>query len=132
MNAWNKAISNLRLLFFFILFAVVISMSIVLNGYTDMYSQNDESASYDKILITGTEQDAEPIKSFIDHVLRENTSDNTSDKTKVFTSFSFVTSLNGIDILFLLYIVVFFICLHLFIFLPNNWTLVNHKVRLDD
>jgi hypothetical protein len=128
MNAWKKASSNLKLLFYFILFAVIISMSIVLNGYAELYQPYDESASYDKISITGTDPDAEPNKPFIYHILLENTSDN----SKVFTPFEFITSLNGIDILFLLYIVVFFICLHLFIFLPNNWTLVNRKVRLDD
>jgi hypothetical protein len=52
--------------------------------------------------------------------------------SKRILTFSWPSILNSIILLNILSAVFILCCLTVFIYLPNEWTLINHKVRLDD
>jgi len=130
-----KNTSKFLAIFIIILFALSISMNIIFYGsYSDNNLYEDTAANKVKTI---TEP---PVgEDVADNMISFNTSSNatftrnvTDSTNKVISIFKRVYIPNNIDFLVLLFVIFIIFYSFLFIFLPNDLTLVNQKVRLND
>jgi len=131
----KKNISKFLAIFIIILFALSISMNIIFYGSYSDYNIYGETAANKVKAITELEVGEEEagnnisVNTSSNKIFIRNVTDSTN---KVISILERVFIPNNIGFLTLLFVIFIIFYPFLFIFLPDDLTLVNQKVRLND
>jgi hypothetical protein len=135
INNKKNHLSRIKVSFIMLLFAMCLTMNIILCSNYNPYELLDKTTVIEtwkipeNIVING---DGDDTTYFRSSFLNENNS-YTETITKNICPFLIMVAIPGGNRLLLFSIIVFlFFFLTLFILLPNGWTLINQKVRLDN
>lgn len=150
LNCNNKAKLNISFYFIVILIVITVSMHAVFYGNHDLYSIYDNIVSYEAKALNISEKnsvDEYRVNAAIayeqdatnGHYISTNISnDETSSLSKAdnipksFSCFKYIMISDSINYLTSFLVISHIFYSNLFISLPDDWTLVNHMVRLDD
>ena len=131
----KKNLLNIKLAFIIMLLAICMSMNILLLGKADVYYSYEKITDYEVKSVA----QSEPVEGDPGHISIDNTSylqkpsPNKGTFTKKALSIFIDAALSNstcLNIIFVIFCII--LNLSLFISLPDDWTLINQKVRLDD
>lgn len=134
INNKKHYLSQIRVSFCMLLFAMCLTMNVFFCGTYNLYELLDNTAAIETQVISEsvmTNEDGDNTACLNTLFLNKNKSDNTIAKS---ISPILITAAvpKVISLSFFLIIVFLFLFLPLFILLPDDWTLVDQKVRLDN
>jgi hypothetical protein len=135
LNCRKKAISYVMNISIIIILAMFITMHAFFYGSSDILNLHDETTAYEGMEITELEADEVETDNIISAstlkygISKGNSADTTEKTTSIITYASYPSSIAFNTILIIAFII---FCLSLFKILPDDWTLINQKVRLDD
>lgn len=134
INNSKNRLSRIIAIFVMLLFTMCLTMNVLLGGNYDFYGLSDKTAVIDtwtiseSIAANGDSDNAVYFKS----LFLNNNNSHTETITKNICPISIIAAIpKGFSLFPFLIIVYLFIFLTLFILLPNSWTLINQKIRLD-
>ena len=134
-NLKKNHLSCIRVFFILFLFAVCITVNALFCSAYNLYEVLDKTTVFETCEISGsivTNVDGNNITCFKTSFLDKNNSSNetiTKNKCSILT-IAAIPKATGL-LLFLIIVFLFFY-LTLFILLPDKWTLINQKIRLDN
>ncbi|GKH34465.1 hypothetical protein MCI89_02255 [Muricomes sp. OA1] len=135
LNIKKNQLSRIRVFFIMFLFAVCITVNALFCSAYNLYELLDKTTVSETWKISEsivTNEDGNNTACFRTLFLNKNNSSNETI-TKNRCSILMITAIpKAMGLLLFLIIVFLFFFLTLFILLPDKWTLINHKVRLDN
>ncbi len=137
MEIKNKKnhLSRIRVSFIMLLLAMCLTMNVLFCGTLNLYEFLDKTTVIETWGISESIADNEDSDntSYVKASLLNKSNSYKETITKNINSIFMITAIpKGISLLFFLIIVFLLFFLTLFILLPDGWTLINQKVRLDN
>ena len=135
INNKKNHLSHVRISFIMLLFAMCLTMNVFLGTTYNLYELLDTAAVVEReeisenIVING---DGDNTAYFKASFLNENNSYNETVTKNICPVLLIAAIPKGISQLLFLIIVFLLFLLTFFILLPDGWTLINQKVRLDN
>ncbi|MCR1842156.1 hypothetical protein [Murimonas intestini] len=133
INNKKHYLSQIRVSFCMLLFAICLTMNVFFCGTYNLYELLDNTAAIETQVISEsvmTNEDGDNTACLNTLFLNKNKSDNNTIAKSIFPILITAAVPKVISLSFFLIIV--FLFLPLFILLPDDWTLVDQKVRLDN
>lgn len=126
--------SNILLIIAIILYTVSISMYALLNSNYSAFNIYNVSTPAEVKSVVECEFKDVVTDSMIDDIINNiaNQIYKAVSKSKIISILSSADILVSIYFQTILFVIVMIFCSNLFIFLPDDWTLLNQKVRLND
>lgn len=133
INNSKNRLSHIIALFVMLLFTMCLTMNVLLGGNYNLYESLDNTTVIETWTISesvAANQDSDNTTDIKSLFLNNNS--HTETITKNICPISIIAAIpKGFSLFPFLVIVFLFIFLILFILLPNSWTLINQKIRLD-
>lgn len=132
INNKKHYLSQIRVSFCMLLFAMCLTMNVFFCGTYNLYELLDNTAAIETQVISEsvmTNEDGDNTACLNTLFLNKNKSDNTIAKS---ISPILITAAVPKVISLSFFLIIVFLFLPLFILLPDDWTLVDQKVRLDN
>lgn len=133
INNSKNRLSHIIALFVMLLFTMCLTMNVLLGGNYNLYESLDKTTIIETWTISenvAANQDSDNTTDIKSLFLNNNS--HTETITKNICPISIIAAIpKGFSLFPFLVIVFLFIFLILFILLPNSWTLINQKIRLD-
>lgn len=134
INNSKNRLSRIIALFVILLFTMCLTMNGLLGGNYNLYEPLDKTTVIETWTISesiAANQDSDNATDYQSLFLNNNNS-HTETITKNICPISIIATIpKGFSLFPFLIIVYLFIFLTLFILLPNSWTLIDQKIRLD-
>lgn len=128
INNKKNHLSRIRFSFIMLLFAIGLTMNVLLCSTYNLYDLFNQPTAVETWAVsesTDTNGDG-------DHTTYFKTSANETITKNLSSIFMIAAVPKGISLLLFLIIVLLFYFLTIFILMPDEWTLMNQKVRLDN
>ena len=135
LNNKKKHLSHIRVYFIMLLFAMCIPMNVFFCSYYNLYELLDKTTVIETWAISesiAANGDGDNTTYFKTSFLNKNNSYDGTITKNICTAHMIAAILKGISLHLFLIIVFLFFFLTLFKLLPDGWTLINEKVRLDN
>lgn len=135
INNNKNHLSRIRVSFSMLLFAMCITVNVLFLSTYNIYELLDKTSVIESWAISESNvanKDSDNTTYFKVSFLNKNNSYNETITKNVCSIFMIVAIPKGISLLLFLIIVFLFFSLTIFKLLPDRWTLVNQKVRLDN
>lgn len=134
INNSKNRLSHIIAFFVMVLFTMCLTMNVLLGGNYNLYESLDNTTVIETWTISesvAANQDSDNTTHFRPLFLN-NKDSHTETIRKSICPISIIAAIpKGFSLFPFLLIVFLFIFLTLFILLPNSWTLINQKIRLD-
>ena len=134
INNSKNRLSHIIAFFVMLLFTMCLTMNVLLGGNYNLYESLDNTTVIETWTISesvAANQDSDNT-TYFKPLFLNNKYSNTEIITKSICPISIIAAIpKGFSLFPFLLIVFLFIFLTLFILLPNSWTLINQKIRLD-
>lgn len=131
----NYHLSRIRVYFIMLLFAICFTMNVFFCSNYNLYESLDGAAVIETWAISESiviNKDSDNTTNVKASFLNKINSNNETIVKNIGSLFMIAAIPKGISLLLFLIIVFLFFYLTLFILLPDGWTLINQKVRLDN
>lgn len=128
-------LSRIRVYFIMLLFAICFTMNVFFCSNYNLYESLDGAAVIETWAISESiviNKDSDNTTYGKSSFFNKNNSNNETIAKNIGSLFMIAAIPKGISLLLILIIVFLFFYLTLFILLPDGWTLINQKVRLDN
>lgn len=135
INNNKNHLSRIRVSFSMLLFAMCITVNVLFLSTYNIYELPDKTSVIESWAISESNvanKDSDNTTYFKASFLNKNNSYNETITKNVCSIFMIAAIPKGISLLLFLIIVFLFFFLTIFKLLPDRWTLVNQKVRLDN
>lgn len=135
INNKKNNLSRIRVSFMMILFAMCLTVNVLFCSTYNLYELLDKTtvieawANSESIVANENSDNTTYVNA---SSLNKNNSDNETITKNIRSIMMTADISKGISLLLFLIIAFLFFFLTLFILLPNGWTLINQKVRLDN
>lgn len=134
INNSKNRLSHIIAFFVMVLFTMCLTMNVLLGGNYNLYESLDNTTVIETWTISesvAANQDSDNT-TYFKPLFLNNKDSHTEIITKSICPISIIATIpKGFCLFPFLLIVYLFIFLTLFILLPNSWTLINQKIRLD-
>ncbi|MDO4273406.1 MAG: hypothetical protein Q4D16_07050 [Eubacteriales bacterium] len=135
LNSKKNHLSRVMVSLGMLLFAMCLTMNVFFCGSyncTELFDETSvsETWSISESIVAGG--DGDNSACFVDSFLNKSKSFNDAENKNICSTPIIAAISEGISQLPFLIVVFLFLFLILFILLPDGWTLINHKVRLDN
>lgn len=133
-NKKNHSSHN-RVSFNMLLFAICLTMNMLFCSAYNLYEISDKTTAIETWAISESivaDEGSDNTTYFKASFLNKNNSYNETITKNICSILTIAAIPEGISLLLFLIIVFLFFFLTLFILLPDGWTLINQKVRLDN
>lgn len=135
INNKKNQLSRISVYIIMLLFAMCISMNVLFCGNYNPYELLNKSTANEMWTTSESivvDEDVDKTADFKTSRLNKNNSYDETQTKNVLSIFVIAAIPQGISLLLYLTIVFLFIIATFFILLPDGWTLINQKVRLDN
>lgn len=134
INNSKNRLSHIIAFFVMVLFTMCLTMNVLLGGNYNLYESLDNTTVIETWTISesvAANQDSDNTTHFRSLFLNNKDSHTETIRKSICPISIIATIPKGFCLFPFLLIVYLFIFLTLFILLPNSWTLINQKIRLD-
>lgn len=135
INNKKNHLSRISIFFIMLLFAMCLAMNVLFCSNYSPYELLDKATVIETWAISESvvaNGDGDSTTDFKASFLNKNNSYNETISKNICSIFVFAAIPKGISLLLFLIVVLLFFFSTFFILLPNGWTLINQKVRLDN
>lgn len=135
INNKKNLLSRISIIFIMLLFAMCLAINVSFCSNYSSYELLDKATITETWAISESavaNGDGDNTTDFKASFLNKNNSHNEAITKNICSMFVIAAIPQGISLLLFLIVVLLFFFLTFFILLPNGWTLINQKVRLDN
>lgn len=135
INSKKSHLSCIRVFFIMSLFVMCFTMNVLFSSAYNFYELLDKTTAIETWTISENNtanENGDNTACFKASFLNKSNSDNETITKNTYATPMIVAIPQGISLLLFLVIVFLYFFLTLFILLPDSWTLINHKVRLNN